>query len=106
MQGYGQFCPVAKALELVGTRWTPLVLRELLAGSRHFSDLQQGVPLMSRSLLAQRLKELEAAGLLSATEKKAGRGYEYALTPAGAATDPITALFVSELVTLSVAVGG
>lgn len=89
MQGYGQFCPVAKALELVGTRWTPLVLRELLAGSRHFSDLQQGVPLMSRSLLAQRLKELEAAGLLSATEKKAGRGYEYALTPAGAAMESV-----------------
>jgi DNA-binding HxlR family transcriptional regulator len=55
METYGQFCPVAKALEVVGTRWTPLVLRELLAGSRRFSDVQRGVPLMSRTLLAQRL---------------------------------------------------
>jgi DNA-binding HxlR family transcriptional regulator len=89
MQRYGQFCPVAKALELVGTRWTPLVLRELLAGSRHFSELQQGVPLMSRSLLAQRLKELEGAGLLVAAEKKKGRGHEYALTQAGVAMQQV-----------------
>ena len=47
--GYGQFCPVAKALEMVGRRWAPLVLRELLAGGRRFSDIQRGVPLMSRS---------------------------------------------------------
>ena len=61
-EGYGQFCPVAKALEMVGRRWTPLVLRELLAGGRRFSDIQRGVPLMSRTLLAQRLKELEQTG--------------------------------------------
>ncbi len=89
MEGYGQFCPVAKALELVGTRWTPLVLRELLAGRRLFSDIQQGVPLMSRSLLAQRLKELEGAGLLQATDKKVGRGREYGLTEAGKAAQSV-----------------
>jgi DNA-binding HxlR family transcriptional regulator len=89
MEGYGQFCPVAKALELVGSRWTPLVLRELLAGGRLFSDIQQGVPLMSRSLLAQRLKELESAGLLQATKKKIGRGREYVLTDAGKAAQSV-----------------
>ena len=89
MRGFGQFCPIAKTLEIIGTRWTPLILRELLAGGRHFSDIQQGVPLISRSLLAQRLKELEQDGLITATEKPNGRGHEYTLTRAGAAVRPI-----------------
>ena len=59
MKGYGQFCPVAKGAEVFAERWTPLVLRELLCGSTHFSDLHRGVPLMSRSLLSLRLKQLE-----------------------------------------------
>src|SRR5262245_5311885 len=59
MRGYGQFCPVAKGAEVFAERWTPLVLRELLCGSTHFSDLHRGVPLMSRSLLSLRLKQLE-----------------------------------------------
>ena len=50
MKGYGQFCPVAKGAEVFAERWTPLVLRELLCGSTHFSDLHRGVPLMSRTL--------------------------------------------------------
>jgi DNA-binding HxlR family transcriptional regulator len=62
MKGYGQFCPVAKAAEIVAERWTPLVLRELLCGSRRFSALHRGVPLMSPTLLAQRLEQLEDAG--------------------------------------------
>ena len=64
MSGYGQFCPVAQALELVGERWTLLVVRELLCGNYRFNELLLGVPLMSRSLLSQRLKTLEAAGLV------------------------------------------
>jgi DNA-binding HxlR family transcriptional regulator len=55
MSRYGQFCPVAKAAEILAERWTPLVLRELVCGSHCFSHLHRGVPLMSRSLLAQRL---------------------------------------------------
>jgi len=55
MKGYGQFCPVAKAAEIFVERWTPLVLRELVCGSHRFSHLHRGVPLMSRTLLAQRL---------------------------------------------------
>jgi DNA-binding HxlR family transcriptional regulator len=83
MRGYGQFCPVAKAAEIVAERWTPLVLRELLCGSRRFADLHRGVPLMSRALLAQRLRQLEDAGIVQSTPKVRGRGHEYALTPAG-----------------------
>jgi DNA-binding HxlR family transcriptional regulator len=83
MKSYGQFCPVAKACEIVAERWTPLVLRELLCGSTRFSELQRGVPLMSRTLLAQRLRELEDAGVVTSTPRARGRGREYRLTPAG-----------------------
>ncbi len=87
MRGYGQFCPVAKGAEVFAERWTPLVLRELLAGSSHFSDLHRGVPLMSRSLLSQRLKQLEQIGVV---KRKAGsRGPEYHLTEAGREFAPI-----------------
>ena len=56
MRGYGQFCPVAKGAEVFAERWTPLVLRELLCGSTHFSDLHRGVPLMSRSFAQPAIK--------------------------------------------------
>jgi DNA-binding HxlR family transcriptional regulator len=83
MKGYGQFCPVAKAAEVFAERWTPLVLRELVCGSHRFSDLHRGVPLMSRTLLAQRLRQLEDAGIIQSAAKTKGRGQEYFLTPAG-----------------------
>jgi DNA-binding HxlR family transcriptional regulator len=70
MKGYGQFCPVAQALEVFGERWTLLVIRELLEGSSRFTDIQRGVPLMSRSVLAQRLESLCDAGVV---ERVAGR---------------------------------
>ena len=84
MKGYGKLCPVAKASEVFVQRWTPLILRELLCGARRFGDLLQGLPLMSRALLAARLKELEAYGLIAATPDPKG-GSDYRLTPAGAA---------------------
>lgn len=80
-KGYGQFCPIAKASEVVGERWTPLVLRELFCGSRHFNELRRGVPLMSPSLLSQRLKSLERAGII-ARGREGGRT-SYTLTQAG-----------------------
>jgi DNA-binding HxlR family transcriptional regulator len=87
MKGYGQFCPVAKGAEVFAERWTPLVLRELLCGSTHFSDLHRGVPLMSRSLLSRRLKQLEEIGVV---ERKQGlQGPEYHLTEAGKEFAPI-----------------
>lgn len=88
-RGYGQFCPIAKAAEVICDRWTPLVLRELMNGSGRFNELAAGVPLMSRSLLAQRLREMEDAGVLAAAPKRNGHGREYRLTPAGEAIRPI-----------------
>mgnify|MGYP006381407429 FL=1 len=62
--GYEQFCPVAMASELLCTRWTMVLLRELVGGSTRFNDLRRGVPKMSPTLLSRRLKELEAAGVI------------------------------------------
>ena len=84
MKGYGQFCPVAVASEIFAERWTPLILRELFSGSRRFNELRSGMPLISRTLLAQRLRQLEDAGVIVSTALTAGRGREYRLTPAGA----------------------
>ena len=89
MSGYGQFCPVAKASEILAERWTPLVLRELLCGSHRFSDLCRGVPLMSRSLLAKRLKELERAGVVERRHVPGREAAEYYLSPAGEELRPV-----------------
>src|SRR4029453_18777743 len=89
MKGYGQFCPVAKAAEIVAERWTPLVLRELVCGSHRFSHLHRGVPLMSRTLLALRLGQLEDAGIIRSAARTNGRGREYFLTPAGEELRPV-----------------
>jgi DNA-binding HxlR family transcriptional regulator len=89
MKGYGQFCPVAKAAEIFAERWTPLVLRELVCGSHRFSHLHRGVPLMSRTLLAQRLVQLEDAGIIRSAARTKGRGREYFLTPAGEELRPV-----------------
>lgn len=83
MKGYGQFCPVAKATEVLGERWTLLVVRELLCGSTRFNDLRRGVPLMSPTLLSQRLKMLKRAGIVAFKRERDGAGWEYHLTPAG-----------------------
>jgi DNA-binding HxlR family transcriptional regulator len=68
MSGYGQFCPVAKAMELLDERWTLLVVRELLLGSTHFNELRRGVPKMSPALLSKRLKALTRAGVVERSE--------------------------------------
>ncbi|KUI32305.1 helix-turn-helix domain-containing protein [Mycobacterium sp. GA-2829] len=81
MSGYGQFCPVAKAMELLDERWTMLVVRELLLGSSHFNDLRRGVPKMSPALLSKRLKALTRAGVVERTEID-GRT-SYSLTACG-----------------------
>lgn len=91
-KSYGQFCPVAQAAEVIAERWTPLVLRELLCGSRRFSDLRRGVPHMSPSLLSQRLKELADAGVVARVPAKTGSGAEYVLTPAGEELRPVIEL--------------
>jgi DNA-binding HxlR family transcriptional regulator len=85
--GYGQFCTVARGAEVVCERWTPLVVRELLCGSRRFNDLHRGVPRMSTSLLARRLQTLEAAGVVKRSAM--GKVWEYGLTDAGEELRPI-----------------
>lgn len=80
---YGQFCPVAMAAELLATRWTLVVLGEMLSGSTRFNAIHRGVPRMSTALLAKRLRELEAAGVVE------HRDGEYLLTPAGQDLGPI-----------------
>jgi len=89
MVRYGQYCPIAKALELLGERWTLLVVRELLMGSKRFNDLRRGVPLISPSVLAQRLKSLAEYGLLVQHESPDGRSHEYRLTPAAEELRPL-----------------
>lgn len=82
--GYGQFCPVAKASEILAKRWTPLIVRELISGSTGFNEIHRGVPLMSRALLSQRLRELAGTGVVS---RDAGGVYQ--LTEAGRALAPV-----------------
>ncbi len=83
MAKYGQFCPVAKAAEIFAERWTPLILRELLCGSHRFNELEHGLPRISRTLLTQRLRSLEDAGIVQRRSTANRRGSEYHLTPAG-----------------------
>lgn len=87
MAGYGQFCPVAKAMELLDERWTLLVIRELLAGSTRFNDLRRGVPHMSPALLSKRLQRLEHAGLVR--KRVDGVHTSYAVTQSGEELRPI-----------------
>lgn len=81
MTSYGQFCPVAKAMELLDERWTLLVLREMLAGSTHFNDLRRGNPKMSPTLLSKRLRTLERAGVVKRSVE--GGRTSYTLTDCG-----------------------
>src|SRR3954449_5560233 len=87
---YRQFCPVAMAAEILCTRWTVVVLRELMAGSTRFNELRRGVPRMSPALLSQRLKELEAAGILARAPSATEPGVaEYRLTESGRELMPV-----------------
>jgi len=83
MLKYGQFCPIAKAMEILGERWTLLIIRELLMGARRFSDLQHGLPNISPTMLNRRLAELADSGLIEKTRLKGQRRHAYHLTPAG-----------------------
>jgi DNA-binding HxlR family transcriptional regulator len=87
---YGQFCPVAMAAEVLCTRWTVVVLRELIAGSTRFNDLRRGVPRMSPALLSQRLKQLEQAGVILRVKVRGEPGvFEYRLSEAGRDVQPL-----------------
>jgi DNA-binding HxlR family transcriptional regulator len=91
---YGQFCPVAMAAEILCTRWTVVLLRELMAGSTRFNELRRGVPRMSPALLSQRLKELEQAGLIVRRPVRGEPGtLDYHLTEAGDELKPLIEAF-------------
>jgi len=87
MKGFGQFCPVAKATEVLGEKWTPLIIRELITDNQSFNNLRKGVPLMSPSLLSSRLKSLERTGVVE--RNKTDEGVIYSLTDAGEEIGPI-----------------
>ena len=88
--GYGQFCPVAMASEVLCRRWTLVLLREMAAGSTRFNDLRRGLPRMSPALLSQRLKELEEAGVVMRRPAPAEPAIlEYRLTEAGEELKPL-----------------
>lgn len=88
-QGYGQFCPISRAAELLTTRWTPLIVRELYFGSTRYADLRRGLPRLSSALLSQRLKELEHSGIVTSQPAERGPGFIYGLTEAGRALFPV-----------------
>ena len=89
MTDYGQFCPVAKATELLGERWTILILRELFLGTHRYSEFQRALSRISPSLLTKRLKQLEAAGILVREVQQGRKGHDYFLTPVGKELAPI-----------------
>jgi DNA-binding HxlR family transcriptional regulator len=84
---YHQFCPVAKAMELLDERWTMLIVRELVTGSQHFNELRRGVPRMSPTLLSRRLGQLARAGIVD--RQDCGGEVRYALTDAGRELRPV-----------------
>lgn len=81
--GAGQYCPISRALDVLGERWTLLIVRDMLVGATRFNDIARGLPGLSRTLLATRLRHLERAGIVERD------GQAYALTPAGRALEPV-----------------
>jgi len=91
MRDYNQYCPVALASEVLADRWTPLIARELVLGSRRFNDIARALPGISRTLLKQRLLHLERRGVLDRVPVKGG--HEYELTEAGRDLEPVIMAF-------------
>ena len=86
MTTYGQFCPVAKATEIVCEKWTLLILRELLMGTHRFNDFQRSMSRISPTILTKRLKQLEDKGIVMRKRVSGQKGHEYRLTPNGPRT--------------------
>jgi DNA-binding HxlR family transcriptional regulator len=89
MRSYSQYCPVAKASEILGDRWTLLIVREMLGGASGFNELQRGLPGISRSVLADRMRALERAKIIERRTGPQGRTLEYRLTSGGRDLQPV-----------------
>ena len=89
MTSYGQFCPVAKATEIIGEKWNLLILRELLMGTSRFNDFQRSMSRISPTVLNKRLKQLEDNGIIIKKRLSGQKGYEYRLTPMGRDLEPV-----------------
>ena len=89
MRGYAQYCPIAKASEILGDRWTLLIVREMLGGAKGFNELQRGSPGISRSVLTDRLRSLERAEIVGRRTGPKGRTLWYQLTPGGCDLEPV-----------------
>ena len=83
MRTYGQYCPIARGAEIFAERWTPVIIRNLYLGCGSFNEIHEGAPGLSRTLLSQRLKQLERLGIVQSTAKPHGRGRHYELTSSG-----------------------
>lgn len=83
MRTYNQYCPIARGAEIFATRWTPIIVRNLLVGCRSFSEIKDGAPGIPRSLLSERLKQLDSWGIVRRIENGTGHGSYYELTEAG-----------------------
>jgi DNA-binding HxlR family transcriptional regulator len=83
MRTYAQYCPIAKATEVLGERWSLLIMRDMLPGRRRFNELARGLPGISRAMLAKRLRQLEAAALIARDDDG------YVMTEAGADLEPV-----------------
>lgn len=89
MTKYGQYCPVARSAEILGDRWTLLIVRDLIYGARHFKALERGLPGIPTAVLANRLKRLQQAGIIERKEDIGSQKVNYSLTPAGEALVPM-----------------
>jgi DNA-binding HxlR family transcriptional regulator len=83
MRTYGQYCPIARGAEIFAERWTPVIVRNMYLGCRTFNEILEGAPGLSRSLLSERLRQLERLDIVESAAKPDGRGRHYELTPAG-----------------------
>lgn len=82
-RGYGQYCPITRAVEVLGERWSLLIVRDMICGATRFNDLARSNPGLSRSLLSKRLRQLERANIVEHV------GDQYLLTPAGEDLEPL-----------------
>jgi DNA-binding HxlR family transcriptional regulator len=89
MTRYADYCPISAGIEVLGDRWTPLVIRELMVGAGGFNEIHRGIPRISRTMLAQRLRLLERRGLVRREPGARGRPGRYTLTPAGESVTPV-----------------